>query len=223
MYFVWRLIFFYLHLQSYILLLLGSGASARDERLLMYKVMRKFFFTAALLLFALSGQAQEKVMNILKTDGTRTQTRVAELQEITFLTVEEGGQGLLVTTTGGETVSVLFEANPVVTITQGRLTIKSSAADAMEFEITDIAEIRFGDASGGTAIQELKGVSLVLQAGGAVLREIPEGVQPRVYTVDGQSVPTPPLTNGELRLSRETLGTGIYIVKAGTFTAKIRL
>lgn len=189
----------------------------------MVKVMRKFLAAATFLLFALSGQAQEKVMNILKTDGTSAQTRVADLQEISFLTVEEGVQGLLVRTLVGETVGVLFETNPVVTIAQGKLTVKSSAADDMEFEITDIAEIRFGDASSGAAIRELKGFSFVLQEDGALLRGIPEDVLPHVYSLNGHSIPLPPLCNGELQLNRETLGTGIYVVKASTFSAKIKL
>ena len=50
--------------------------------------MRKIVVVAALFLAALSGQAQEKVMSIRKTDGTSTRTRVADLKEINFLTVD---------------------------------------------------------------------------------------------------------------------------------------
>ena len=57
--------------------------------------MRKILFVASLFLGSLSSQAQEKVMNIQKTDGTIAQTRLADLKQISFLTVEEGGQGLL--------------------------------------------------------------------------------------------------------------------------------
>ena len=198
--------------------------------------MRKILLLATLFLAPLSGQAQEtprlqsrlgansseKVMNILKTDGTTTQTRVADLKQISFLTVDEGGQGLLVKTLGGETAAVLFEANPVVTISSGKLVVKSSSADPVEFEISDIAEIMFGDASDATAVSEVKGFACVLQDSGALLRGIPTGVTPRVYSLDGRSLPTPPVHNGELRLSRATLGTGIFIVKVGTFSAKIQ-
>ena len=38
---------------------------------------------------ALSGQAQEKVMNVQKTDGTNAQTRVADVKEIRFLDAED--------------------------------------------------------------------------------------------------------------------------------------
>ena len=122
--------------------------------------MRKFIVLATLSLAALSGQAQdapqqvrfgasasEKVMNILKTDGTCTQTRVADLSQISFLTVDEGGQGLVVKTLGGETAAVLFETNPIVTISNGKLIVKPSSDEAVEFEITDIAEILFRKAS----------------------------------------------------------------------------
>ena len=185
--------------------------------------MRKILFVVTLFLGALTGQAQEKVMNVLKTDGTTAQTRVAELKQISFLTVYEGGQGILVKTTGGETATVLFEANPVVTISSGKLIIKSSSADALEFQVTDIAEIMFGDTSGGTAISELEGFACVLQDGCVLLRGIPEDAEPRVCTIDGRTFPTPPIRGGELRLSRATLGTGIFIVKVGTFSAKIKL
>jgi hypothetical protein len=44
-----------------------------------------------------------------------------------------------------------------------------------------------------------------------------------IYSIDGRSLPTPSFSNGELRLSRATLGTGIFIVKVGTFSTKIQL
>ena len=184
--------------------------------------MRKILVLATLLLSVLSGQAQEKVMNILKTDGTSTQTRVAELKQISFLTVDGADQGLLVKTFEGETVAVLFETNPVVTISSGKLTIKPSSGETVQVLITDIEEILFGEASDPTAISKLEGYAFVLQDGGALLRGIPQGVTPRVYSIDGKSIPTPFFRDGELRLSRETLGTGIYIVKVGSFSTKIQ-
>ena len=190
--------------------------------------MKKILVAATLFLGTLTCRAQEKVMNIQRTDGTNTQTRVADLQEITFLTLDQGGQGLLVKTAGGGTTAVLFEANPVVTVADGKLVVKTSTppsgtAEAVEFEIADIAEILFGDATDGIAINASEGFSWVLQDGGALLRGIPKGVKPRIYTLDGRSLPTPPLRNGEMRLSRTTMGKGVFIVKAGTLSTKIRL
>ena len=185
--------------------------------------MRKILFIAILLLGALSGQAQERVMNVQRTDGTTAQTRVAELKQISFLTVDEGGRGLLVKTSGGETAAVLFEANPVVTVSNGKLTVKPSSGDALQFEITDIVEILFGDASGGTAISEPEGFACVLEDGGVLLRGIPEDAEPLVCTIDGRAFPAPPVRGGEMRLSRQALGSGIFIVKVGTFSAKISL
>lgn len=184
--------------------------------------MRKSLFAALLSLCAFAGNAQEKVMNIVKTDGTRIQTRVEELKQISFLTVSEGGEGLVVKTIGGGTASILFEESPVVTIQKGKLTIKPKTTDAVEFEITDIEEIVFGKKDDETTINKLEGFGFILQNGGALLKGIPEGTEPRIYTIDGRTVPTPPLHNGELRLSRNTLGTGIFIVKVGTFSTKIK-
>lgn len=188
-----------------------------------FKVMRRIVFVATLFLGSLSSQAQEKVMNIQKTDGTTTQTRVADLEQISFLTVEEGGKGLLVKTLNGETAVVLFETNPVVTVSQGKLIIKPKSVTALKFEITDIAEILFGDASDATAISKPEGFACVLQDGGVLLRDIPKGVKPRIYSIDGRNLPTPPLSGNELRLNRAALGTGIFIVKVGSFTTKIQL
>ena len=65
-----------------------------------FKVMRKNYFVATLLFGVLWVQAQDKepLMNILKTDGTSSQTRVADLKQISFLTVDEGDQGMLSST-----------------------------------------------------------------------------------------------------------------------------
>ena len=186
--------------------------------------MRKILVIATLFLVALSVQAQEKVMNIQKTDGTTSQTRVAELKQISFLTVEEGGQGLMVKTLDGEWAGVLFETNPVVTVSSGKLIVKSSAANPVEIVISDIAEILFCDVAEATPVSELESQSFdfVVQDGGALLRDIPKGVKPRIYSLDGRSIPTPHFNGGELRLSRDMLGSGIFIVKVGTFSAKIK-
>ncbi len=185
--------------------------------------MRKILFVVSLFLGTLSGMSQEKVMNILKTDGTTAQTRVADLKQISFLTVNEGGQGLILRTLGGEMAAVLFETNPVVTVSSGKLNIKPSSESTISYEITDIAEIVFGDVSEATAISKPESFAFVLQDAGALLRDIPKDVKPLVFSLDGRRMPTPPISNGELRLNRATLGTGVFIVKVGTFTTKIRL
>ena len=187
--------------------------------------MRKILFAVPFLFAALSVQAQEeeKVLNIQKTDGTTAKTRLADMKQISFLSTEEAGQGLLVKTIGGETAAVLFEANPVVTVNKGKLTVKSSTKETFEFEISDIAEITFGDAADATGIKAPDSFSYVMQEGGVVLRNIPKGVKPFVYSIDGRSLPTPSLRGDELRLDRATLGSGIFIVKVGTLSAKIRL
>ena len=188
-----------------------------------YLVMRKFLFFATLFFGVLTCQAQEKVMNILRTDGTLTPTRVADLKQISFLTADAGGQGLLVKMVGGESTSVLFETHPVVTVSNGRLNVRSDAADPVEFEISDISEIVFSDPTGVSPIVESEGFSCVLQDGGVMLRGIPSGVRPCVYSVDGRLLPTPPFQGDELLLSRASLGKGLYVVKVGTFSVKIQL
>ena len=187
------------------------------------RIMRKIIVVTAFLLGALTGQAQERVMNVVKTDGTSTLTRVAELEKISFLTVEEGSQGLLVKTRGGETAGVRFLKHPVVTMEDGRLTVTYGEAETMEFEIADIAEIMFGDATNAEGISTPEGFAFELQGDGAQLRNIPESTRVQVYSIDGRCLPSPTVSNGTMLLSRSTLGTGIFIVKIGTFTTKIKL
>ena len=184
--------------------------------------MRKIL-AVTLSLCILPIHADEKVMNIQKKDGTTMQTRVADLKQINFLTTNEGDQGLLVKTQDGETAAILFKTVPVVTIASGKLIVTSTYADPVEFEITDIAEIQFGDKSEVTAINLPKGLTCVLQEGGILLRGIPEGVQPRLYSLDGRNLPTPPVEEGELQLNRSTLGSGVFIVKIGSLATKIQL
>jgi len=185
--------------------------------------MRKITIVAALFAVALAGHAQEPVMKVHKKDGTTALTRAAELKQLSFLTLDEGGKGLLVKTAGGTAAAVLFEARPVVTIANGKLTVTAEAAEASEFEIADIEEIVFGDVADATAVRELHGFACVLQDGAVVLRGLPQGARPHVYALDGRSLPTPPLQGGELRLSRAQLGRGVFIVKVGSFSTKIKL
>lgn len=161
-------------------------------------------------------------MDVQKKDGTTVRTRLAELKQISFLAADAGDQGLLIRTLGGDVATVLFEANPVVTVAGGKLSVRSDSADALELELTDIAEILFGQAD-ATAISQPKSFALVVQYGCALLRNIPDGITPRVYTLDGRSIPTPAIRGRELRLSRSALGKGVFIVKVGTFSTKIKL
>lgn len=185
--------------------------------------MRKILAVAILSLCALSVYAQEKVMKIQKTDGTIAQTRVKELKQISFLSVEEGIKGLLIRSLNGGEAVVLFEANPKVTISNGKLTVKSTSATDVVFEVEDIAEISFDEDAIATSISNVKDFDCVFQADGALLQDIPQGIMPCVYSLDGRKLPTPPMKDGVLQLNRSTLGSGIFVVKVGTFTTKIKL
>lgn len=185
--------------------------------------MKKIIVISAFILGALSGHAQEKVMNVLKTDGTCSKMRVADLAQISFLTLDEGGKGLYVKTSGGETTAVLFESKPVVTVSGGKLIVKSEGEEPIEFEIADITEIVFGDESNFIDMTELENFTCILQHDGVLLRGIPVDVKPFVYSMDGRNIQIPPCRDSELRLNRDVLGTGIFIVKVGSFSTKIKL
>lgn len=189
--------------------------------------MRKSIAFAAAALCALAVHGQEKTLCVQKTDGTCTLTRVAELSRISFLSVGDQGRQLVVRTTGDAgPVTVELEDQPELTVAEGRLVVASrKAGEPVEIEIDNIAEIRFSQ--GGTGIGDAgsgaQGITCVLQRGAALFRGIPEGAAVRVCTADGRSVAVPACPGGEMRLSRELLGRGIYIVRIGAFTTKITL
>ena len=185
--------------------------------------MKKILFFSALFFGVLSAQAQEKVMKVQKKDGTSIPMRVAELKQISFLAADLDDQGLLLKTMGGEMAAVLFEANPVVTLSGSKLTVKSNSADAVEVEVTNIAEILFGQTTGVVPAGTRKDLACIMQESGVLLRGIPDGVTPRVYSLDGRSLATPAVRGSELQLNRAVIGRGIFIVKVGTFSTKIKL
>ena len=150
--------------------------------------MRKFIIAAFLLHAPLTMQAQEKAMNILMADGSSSQIRVAELSEISFLSVNDRKDCLLLSTKASGEVKILF-----------------------------------GDSASVNSIKRIPGFSMVVRQDGVLIRGIPQGVVPGAYTTDGISVPLPDSRNGELMLSREALGRGVYVLKVGSFTTKIKL
>ncbi len=186
--------------------------------------MKKCIIISAFILSALSGMAQEKVMNVHKADGSSSSLRVADLKNISFLTVDKDNTSLSIKKTDGKTTTILFESNPVMTISDGTLLIRSSAPEPTEIGIADIAEIAFGDGSNSiNKVDKDDDLVCVVYDNGVTLRGIPTDVAPMIYTIDGRRIATPDCQDGELKLSRATLGGGIFIVKIGSFATKIKL
>lgn len=190
--------------------------------------MKKIHALALLALCTTGMNAQEKAMRVQMTDDSYTLTRVSELSKISFLSIADHYKGVIVDTKEGEPVTVLFDARPVLTMKNGSLVMTSDAADSqLTIAIDDISEIRFGTATptsiDGTAAATTSGVTCVFGQGAALFRGIPEGIRPTVCTADGRNVPVDVCSGGEMRLSRETVGTGIFIVRIGSFTTKITL
>lgn len=186
--------------------------------------MKKLLAIVTLALCAFIANAQEKTMCIHKTDGTYALTRVAELNKISFLSIDDPGKGLIVVTSVSDPVEVLFEQQPEVTVADGKLIVTSkSAADNVEIEIDHVNELRFGTSASLSIPDADMGIVCVLQTGAAMFRSIPDGMAAEICRIDGRTVASPSITGGELKLSADTLGAGIYIVRIGTFTAKVTL
>lgn len=72
--------------------------------------MRTTIVTVALLMGAMSSmEAQEKVMSILKNNGISTKTRVAEIDEIKFLTSKENNPQQSLNTTQGQPATMIMK------------------------------------------------------------------------------------------------------------------
>lgn len=213
---------------------IGNKTSGMSEYLIIFTsdkkcftnqvYMKKFYALAVFTLCALAANAQEKTMRVQNTDGTYTLTRVAEISRISFLSVADRGKAMIVSTVDSDPVTVLFEAQPEVTVSEGSLIISSKSTDTqVRIEINDISEIRFGEDISMSVPVATADIVCVLQGGSAIFKGITDGMKVNVCTIDGRSVPVPDCTGGELRLSRSNLGTGIFIVRIGTFTSKITL
>lgn len=185
--------------------------------------MKNLLIISALMLASLPGMAQEKVMVVQKTDGTDSRIRVADLDRISFLSIDDSSRGISVKKTDGSTTSVLFSSKPVITIANSKLIVKPSAADPTEIELDDIDEIAFGDNLDAIDMTGSDSPAIEIASDGIIVRGIPAYAEPEVYSLDGRSLPAPKSVNGEMKLNRTTLGSGFFIVKAGSFSAKIKL
>ena len=97
-----------------------------------YQVQRKILVTATLFFGALSVLAQEKVMNIQKKDGSSAQTRVADLKEISFLTVDEGSDLMLEKLTNGAVFHTDVDEVDEVTFADTTYNLNSSGYRILE-------------------------------------------------------------------------------------------
>lgn len=94
--------------------------------------MRKTLMTLALMLFGMAGQAQEKVMNVVKTDGTTDQTRVADVKQISFLTVPETPITMLTRLVNGALLRTLVDEVQSMSLVDTTFTYNSSGYRILE-------------------------------------------------------------------------------------------
>ena len=135
-----------------------------------------------------------------------------------------GSSVTVMNTIGGNHATILLDDQPEVTVAAGSLVVTSKAADSpVKIEIDSIATMKFGDASSTKVSALTAGIICSLQQGTATFKGIPSNTMIKVCTIDGGIVPIPRCTGGELRLTRASLGPGIYIVRIGTFATKITL
>lgn len=73
-------------------------------------------------------------------------------------------------------------------------------------------------------LKDVQGIACMAQADGVIFTNIPANTKALVFSLDGRTTPVQTVgADGTLTLSRSELGTGIFIVKIGTFTSKVRL
>lgn len=134
-------------------------------------------------------------------------------------------EGLTVTPATGDSVTFLFDHEPEVTFLAGKLQVKTTqTADPVLFDLDDIREISLGTVSGIDDAAEVSGIVCRSESGSVTFSGFAPGTPAAVFTADGRPVqPTLSADGAELTLSRNVQGTGVYIVKIGTFAAKVAL
>ena len=185
--------------------------------------MKTLHVVTALVMSVLAMNGQDKTMHVQNQDGTYASTRVAELAKISFISVADQGKGMIISSTTSAPVKMLFEERPEVTVSGSKIVFTTQSSTPLEMEMSDITDIRFGEAASLTATEQNEGIECVLGAGSATFRGVACDATVAIYTVDGRRVAAPSVSGGEMTLSRNTLEAGIYIVHIGNFTTKITL
>ncbi|MDE6278263.1 MAG: T9SS type A sorting domain-containing protein [Muribaculaceae bacterium] len=130
---------------------------------------------------------------------------------------------LIVTPVSGEAVRFVFEQEPEVSFVGSKLHVKTNdASNKAEFEIDNVASLSFDNSSDVSAATPGSGIVCSHRGDAVVFSNIPEPTAAAVYTVDGKMVLSG-VANETLTLDRSRLGAGLYIVRIGAFTAKVKL
>lgn len=130
---------------------------------------------------------------------------------------------LVVTPTSGEPVTFIFDDKPEVSFLAGKLQIVTAKDDTpVTFDIDDIAAISFDTTSGTDQLPAASTICCRSNASEITFYNIPAGTPAAVYTATGMQV-LATVAHDTLTLDRSAFASGVYIVKIGTFTAKIAL
>ena len=133
--------------------------------------------------------------------------------------------GLTITPFTGDPVTFLYSQEPDISFIGKSLKITTIGSEApVTLDMDNIKEITLGKSAGVEDLKDVQGIACMAQADGVIFTNIPANTKALVFSLDGRTTPVQTVgADGTLTLSRSELGTGIFIVKIGTFTSKVRL
>ena len=132
--------------------------------------------------------------------------------------------GLVLQLTTGETATFVLDEQPKITFTAGNLVI-TSPTYTTEYPLADLQRYTFKQvpASQITSPAADNRPSITQKDGQIVLDNLPADATVTVYSIDGMALSSPTTaTDGHATIDTSTLTSGVYIIKYGNKSLKIR-
>lgn len=149
---------------------------------------------------------------------------LAALAAATARAQGETTDALVIQMTTGETATFVLDERPKITFTPGNLVI-TSATYTTEYPLADLQHYTFKQVLASNIAQpETGGQPTIEQADGQIiLGNLPSGTTVTVYSIGGMAISTLTATDdGRATISSAALAPGVYIIKYGDKSLKIR-
>ncbi len=136
----------------------------------------------------------------------------------TFAEAAASDEALNLKMKDGSVHSFVLNEKPVVTMSDGKLNVTTSATTAT-YNLYDVSEYTFGNATGIGGVKAASGFS---RNGDNLVFHGMESGKVKVYAVNGAAVKTEiHVANGDTTVSLANLQRGVYIIKASGTSIKI--
>lgn len=152
--------------------------------------------------------------------------RLVALLSVIMLTaaaMAQNAQYIIVTQQDGTKASFELASEPVLTLSDGMLTV-TTEAQTLSVPLAEVVNYTFSDQGiDYTAIDDVKAAdAATIAAGKAHFQNLQPGTLVGIYTVDGRQVGSATAApDGTVNINLNDLGTGIYILTTPTASYKI--